>query len=227
MLALVQHLEECIESLKIKSEKSNWISYAEENSYSAEAMNMKKQIISEWLKKIKPKTVLDFGCNTGTFSLLASKHCDYVLAMDSDTFCIEKLYSDLKKSNGKNILPLVMNLSNPSPEIGWANEERKTFSQRGKTDMLFALALIHHLRIGNNVPFSLIAKYFSEQTKNLIIEFVPKDDIRVKQMMAGRESIFDDYSEDNFKKEFEKYFSVNENNSLVDSGRSLYLMSKK
>ena len=93
--------------------------------------------------------------------------------------------------------------------------------------MLLALALLHHLRIGNNVPFPLIAKYFSELAQNLIIEFIPKDDIHVCQMMVGRENIFTDYTEENFKTAFEKYFNINERDLLPGSGRVLYRMNKK
>ena len=93
--------------------------------------------------------------------------------------------------------------------------------------MLLALALLHHLRIGNNVPFPLIAKYFSELTQNLIIEFIPTNDVMVKQMINGREEIFSDYSEENFISSFEKYFIVSERNLLSYSGRILFLMNKK
>ena len=93
--------------------------------------------------------------------------------------------------------------------------------------MILALALLHHLRIGNNVPFELISNYFSEMTGNLIIEYIPKEDNNVKLMMTGRENFFTDYSEENFVSAFEKYFSVNERQVLPGSGRILYLMTKK
>ncbi len=227
LLAMLQHLEDTISGLRVRDEKSNWVKYTCENTYSAEAMQAKEKLISEWLKQLNPKTVWDFGCNTGKFSQLASKFSEHVIAMDSDSYCIENFYSEIKKSGTKNILPLTMNLSNPSPAIGWANEERKTIQQRGKADALLALALVHHLAIGNNVSFFFIAKYFSDSTKNLIVEFIPKDDSQVKKMMAGRETFFENYSEDNFKKSFEEYFFIINRNTLPDSGRILYLMNKK
>lgn len=227
LLAMIQHIEECIESLKMKTEKSNWINYAEENLYSVEAMKMKVKLISSWLEKLKPKTVWDFGCNTGKFSSLASGFAEYVLAMDSDIHCIETFYTELKKSGNATILPLAINLSNPSAAIGWANKERKIIHQRGKTDLLFALALTHHLRISNNTPFELIAEYFSELAQNLIVEFIPKNDSHVKQMISGRENIFENYNEKEFTNAFEKYFSISERQILSDSGRILYLMTRK
>jgi hypothetical protein len=167
--------------------------------------------------------------------LLASEKSGYVLAMDADAYCIENLYADLKKNNKNNthaersrsILPLNMNLSNPSPGLGWANNERSTIAQRGKADMLLALALLHHLRIGNNAPFKMIAEYFSSLASNLIIEFIPKEDSNVKLMMAGRENNFNDYTEENFISAFEIYFNVEEKHLLPGTGRILYLLIVK
>lgn len=227
LLAMIQHLEDCIQSLKIKPSKSNWLGYTLDNVYSAEAIQAKEKTVSGWLNKIKPTTVWDAGCNTGKFSLLASQKSEYVLAMDVDEYCIENLYTTLKESGTKNILPLNINLSNPSPSIGWANKERETISQRGKADALIALALLHHLRIGNNVPFSMIAEYFSTLTQHLLIEFIPKDDSNVKLMMAGRESTFVDYTEENFISAFGKHFTIDTKQALPGIGRILYFLKKK
>ncbi|MBI3500646.1 MAG: SAM-dependent methyltransferase [Bacteroidetes bacterium] len=227
LLALLQHLEECISGLQLKKRKSSWLSYNSDNSYSKEAVQHKEKTISNWLKKIKPEMVWDVGCNTGKFSLLASNHSDYVLAMDADDYCMENFYCELKKAGNKKILPLKIDLSNPSPSLGWANEERKNISQRGKADALLALALLHHLRIGNNVPFAHIANYFSVLAQNLIIEFIPKDDGMIHKMLKTREDIFSDYTEENFRNAFETYFTIHEREALHDSGRILYLMNKK
>lgn len=227
LLNIVEHLIDTVSSLRLKTNKSHWNKYALENAYAVKAKEAKSKIISNWLHSIKPKTIFDFGCNTGDYALLASKFSDSIIAMDSDHQCIESFYNLLANSQTKNILPLVVDMANPTPAIGWANEERKTISQRGKADTLLALAFIHHLRISNNVPFSLIAKYFSELTQNLIIEFIPKDDSRVKQMLADREDVFADYTQENFISAFEKYFLIKEHYSLPESGRMFFLMTKK
>lgn len=225
--SMLEHLETCITGLKLKPQKTNWSVYAVENSYSKEAAEIKSRVISEWLQKIKPQTVWDMGSNTGKFSRMAAASANYVVAMDADAHCIEDLYCALKNSETKNILPLVINLSNPSPPIGWANAERKTIAGRGKADLLLALALVHHLRIGNNVPFGMIAKYFSALGKMLIIEFIPKDDAHVKQMIFGRENIFAGYSEESFRLEFEKYYRMEARFPLPGSGRVLFLMTSE
>ncbi|MEK6615508.1 MAG: SAM-dependent methyltransferase [Bacteroidota bacterium] len=227
LLNIVEHLIDTISSLKLKTNKSHWNKYASENTYSVKAKEAKSKIIFDWLLSVKPKTIFDVGCNTGDYTLQASKLCDYIVAIDSDHQCIESFYNSLSGANTKNILPLIVDLANPTPAIGWANEERKTISQRGKADVLLALAFIHHLRIRNNIPFHLIANYFSEITHHLIIEYIPKDDRMVKEMIAGREDIFADYTQGNFTSAFEKYFLIKKNHSLPDSGRMLFLMTKK
>lgn len=225
LMAMLQHIEDCIVSLNSKSEKSNWTEYAINNTYSKEAVSIKEQTIIKWLEQNKVKNIYDLGCNTGNYSLLASKYGDHVLSIDSDHNCIERFYLSTKDKN--NILPLVINLSTPSPGSGWANKEHLTINQRGKADVLLALALIHHFRITNNVPFSRIAEYLADLGDRLIIEFIPKSDPMVQQMLSSRKDIFNDYTLEGFLNSFEKLFSINEKILLENNGRILFLMTKK
>lgn len=225
LLAMVGHLYDCIEGLNIKEKKSTWSGYEHNNSYSAGSQKEKEKIIASWLQKTNSKNIWDIGCNTGHYSKIAAAQGAYVLAMDLDFYCIENLYNDLKRTKTKNILPLWNEFANPSPAIGWANRERRTIPERGKADTVLALALIHHLRIGNNVPLIMIADYFSKITGHLIIEFVPKEDPMVKQMLATREDIFTDYTVEKFTAVFKKYFQLHESTPLPDSDRILFRMS--
>ncbi|HEY4798422.1 MAG TPA: SAM-dependent methyltransferase, partial [Bacteroidia bacterium] len=227
LFALIEHIKDCVEGLQLKTDKSNWVKYDNDNTYSPTATEQKEKAITGWLETCKPKTIWDMGCNTGRFSLLSSQKADLVIAMDSDHGCIESLYGNLRKGDTANILPLVQDLSNPSPAIGWNNAERKTISERGYPDIILALALIHHLRIGNNVPFSRIAEYFCALTSLLIIEFVPQEDIRVQQMLSGRENIFQDYTQENFIAAFEQFYTIQQSRPIHDSKRTLFLMSRK
>ena len=225
LMAMLQHIEDCIVSLNSKSEKSNWTEYVINNTYSQEAVNIKEQTIIKWLEQSKAKNIYDLGCNTGSYSLLASKYCNHVLSIDSDHNCIEKFYLSTKEKN--NILPLVINLSTPSPSSGWANKEHLTINQRGKADVLLALALIHHFRITNNVPFYRIADYLADLGDRLIIEFIPKNDPMVQQMLSSRKDIFSDYKLEEFLNAFEKLFYIDEKKLLENNGRILFLMTKK
>ena len=124
-------------------------------------------------------------------------------------------------------MPILMDLTNPSPSLGWSNEERMSFKERKLPDTVLALALIHHLAISNNLPFSKIAKFFSEICNSLIIEFVPKGDSQVDKLLATREDIFDQYHQEGFEKEFSKYFTIEQREKIQGSDRVLYLLKRK
>ena len=130
------------------------------------------------------------------------------------------------KNNEQNILPLISDLTNPSSNIGWNNDERQSFLERGPADLVFALALVHHLAISNNVPINKIAKFFSTISKSLIIEFIPKSDSQVKRLLSTREDIFENYNEQNFEEEFSKFFKIISSKKLDDSQRTIYIMEK-
>jgi hypothetical protein len=126
-----------------------------------------------------------------------------------------------------NLLPLVLDLTSPSPGIGWANEERMTLEQRGPADLLLALAVTHHLAIGNNVPLPAVADYFAKLGRRAIVEFVPKGDPMVQQMLRAREDVFTDYGQDAFEQAFAARFVIEERVPVAPSERVLYLMTTR
>ena len=170
--------------------------------------------------------VWDLGANVGVFSELAAKYSKYVLAMDMDATCVENNFQRIKHSSRLNILPLVIDLSNPSPAIGWQNKERDSLLQRGPVDIILALALIHHLVISNNLTIPQLCKFFSETCDNLIIEFVPKSDSQVKKLLMTREDIFTDYNQSSFENTFLVHFDILNKQKLSGSERTIYLMRK-
>ena len=132
-----------------------------------------------------------------------------------------------KTKKETNLLPLLLDLTNPSPAIGFENKERMGLEERGPADTLLALALVHHLAISNNVPLIKIAEYFSRLCHWLIIEFVPKVDSQVQRLLATREDIFPDYTQEIFENEFEHYFELKDSTKISGSERTLYLMRKR
>jgi hypothetical protein len=120
-----------------------------------------------------------------------------------------------------------MDLTNPSPGLGWAHKERQSLLDRGPVPMAFALALVHHLAISNNVPLPKLAHFFSEVCENLVIEFVPKSDSQVKRLLTSRLDIFDDYTEEGFEAAFKTQFKILDKVSVPESERTLYLMKTK
>ena len=165
----------------------------------------------------------DLGANNGLFTRLASSRGIYSVAFDIDPIACEKNYNMIKKNKEKDILPLLFDLTNPSPSIGWANKERPAISGRQTPDMIMALALIHHIAISNNVPLVKIAEYFSSMSKYLIIEFVPKEDSQVQKLLSTREDIFTNYTVEGFEESFSKYYTMLEKQNVVNSERILYL----
>jgi len=226
-LGLIDNLESAVKRLKWKPKNTEWADYYDETNYSEEAFKHKKQIVADFLNRINPRNVWDFGANTGIFSRIASAKGIQTISFDNDPAACEKNYLECIKNNETNTLPLLLDLTNPSPGIGWDNQERASLSERGPTDMLFALALVHHLAISNNLSFEKIADFFNKNCNSLVIEFIPKDDSQVQRLLTTREDIFDLYTQESFEKEFKKYFAIQQAVNIIDSKRTLYLMIKK
>jgi len=195
-----------------------------ECSYSDEATHKKAYLVEEFLRRSEAKVVVDLGCNVGLYSQVAADIGCKVIAVDKDPACIELFYNSNR--NGSDILPLVMDITNPSPAIGWENEERDSFLSRLKVDTVMCLALVHHLAIGNNLPLGMIASFLSRIGKNLIVEWIPKEDKQTKVMLRYREDIFPDYTREGFEKAFMSKFGIIDVKQIGDMPRSLYLMER-
>lgn len=226
---LIDSLEILIHKLRLPVQASTWSSYYEEAAERKNYLDEKKKIITAWLPITDHlSTAADLGSNNGTFALLLAERQMATLACDFDSFCINELYHHVKRQKKKNIIPLVMDLSNPSPANGFNNKERLSFLQRCKVDLVLALALIHHLAISKNIPFDKLAELFEQITNRyLIIEFVPKTDDKVKLLLQNRKDIFLNYTAEDFEKHFESSFHIKAKAMIADSGRTLYLMEKK
>jgi ribosomal protein L11 methylase PrmA len=225
-LAIIDSLESTVKGLRWRPRGTEWADYYASTNYPSNALQHKKQLVAEFLNMINPKTVWDFGANTGLFSRLASDNGIQTVSFDIDPAAVEINYIECVRKGEFNILPLLLDLTNPSPSIGWENKERFSFLNRGPVDGGLALALVHHLVISNNLPLDKIADFFSRICNSLIIEFVPKSDSQVQRLLATREDIFPDYNQQVFEDEFSKYFTIQGSERIKDSERTLYLMAK-
>jgi hypothetical protein len=150
----------------------------------------------------------------------------FTVSSDIDPSAVEKNYLDSKSLNDKYILPLVIDLTNPSPGIGWENQERDSFLNRGPVDLVMSLALIHHLAISNNLPLTFIAEFFQKIGNWLIIEFVPKQDSQVQRLLSSRKDIFPAYNEKDFEEVFQSRFKLVRKENIEGTERTLYLFRK-
>ena len=225
---LIDNLEGAIKALKWMPKGTEWADYYEGNlNYLPESLRTKANLVDKFLGETKPDIVWDLGANTGLFSRIASDKGILTVSSDIDPAAVEINYKTIKEKGEKNILPLLIDLTNPSPAIGWQNQERGSFLQRGPVDTVLALALVHHLAISNNLPFEELANFFSLICSYLIIEFIPKEDSQVQKLLASREDIFPNYTKKGFESEFNKLFIIKKSSIIRGSKRILYLMVKK
>jgi hypothetical protein len=231
-LAILKHftagLTKAVEKLSWPIQKnSEWYEYYEENNnYSSEALNEKEKCVDSWIKNIRPTVVWDLGANTGRFSIIASQYAQQVVAWDIDASCIESFYLHTHQQSHA-ILPLILDLTNPTPALGWGHHERNSLMERGPADAILALGLIHHLAIVNNVPLDKIAQFFQALTQYLILEFIPKEDSQVQKLLSTREDIFSEYDLTHFERTFALRFDILEKIIIKGSHRTLYLLKNK
>ncbi|MCX7954862.1 MAG: hypothetical protein N3A01_06700 [Bacteroidales bacterium] len=222
MLNIIEHLYESIECLSI-CRNSKWNKYYLDCPYDSTSRNEKTNFVLQSISNIGNYRVLDIGSNECYFIKNFFNKFNYYVAIDNDPYVINNLFQNIKPIT--NVLPLVLDITNPSPSVGWANFERKSFLTRINTNNVsLALAIIHHLRITYNIPLTYIAQLFALLSKQLIIEFVPKNDIQVKKLLYNKKDIYNDYNENEFLSIFSKYFNIVDSKKLTNSERIIYNM---
>ena len=227
LLGLVDSLESGTRKLRWRPAGTEWADYYEDTNYTADGLADKRRAVESFVAEVRPRSVWDLGGNVGTFSRAAAAAGSQVVSFDIDPACVERNYLRVRADKEPNILPLLMDLANPSPAAGWENMERLSFLERGPADAVLALALIHHLAIGNNVPLERAARFFARAGRTLLIEFVPKSDSQVKRLLVTREDIFDRYTQDDFERAFSGPFEILRRLPLAGSERTLYVMARK
>ncbi len=227
MIGLIDSLENTVRGLKWEPGGTAWGDYYENTNYTPTAFAHKQRVVGEWLTQLHPNTVWDLGANDGTFSRLAIQAGAFTVALDVDPSAVESNYRHVKQHKETQLLPLWMDLTNPSPGLGWRHQERASLQARGPADALLALALIHHLAIGNNVPWEDIAAFFADLGHWLIVEFIPKTDSQVQRLLQSRQDIFADYHQEGFEHAFQRHFVIRERVPLDESQRVLYLMMRR
>ena len=224
--ALLDSLKRTVSGLRFEP-GGGWADYATSTSYSEAATASKGEIVRAMLELAGGQTAWDLGANTGVYSALATEVGYRVIAFDQDAGSVEAHWRHVRGDRNPAILPLVLDLANPSPALGWGLRERGSFFDRGEPDVLMALALVHHLAIGNNVPLEGIAELFARIAPRAIVEFVPKEDPMTQRLLAARPDIFERYTIEVFRDAFGVPFRIARESPVTDSPRTIFLLERR
>ena len=227
---LTSSLENTVKKLSLPKHDTEWGDYYTFTNYTEKGFRQKRKMVADFLSLCKPNptVVWDIGANNGEFSSIASDRGIYTVAFDIDPLAVERNYLNTSdKNQNKHMLPLLQDVVNPSPANGFLGTERSSLQQRGPADVVMALALIHHLAIGRNLPFERIVELLHAIGKEIIIEFVPKEDSKVQILLASRRDVFPNYDAAHFEKAMSEYFTLVKQENITHTKRTLYLFSTK
>jgi len=223
LLALLDSLRRTVRKLAPRPARSEWADYERTHAYADETLKAKEATVSAWLERLRPRQVWDLGANVGRFGRIAASRGAYAVCFDADPAVVEAAYRAGRAESRRDLLPLLLDLANPSPGLGWAGRERDSLEARGPTDALLALALVHHLAIGHNVPLAHLSRWMARLSAAAIVEFVPKDDPQTRRLLRSRRDVFPDYTGEAFEAAFGRVFRLEARQPLAASGRVLYL----
>ncbi len=220
--SVVAGLLRLVEGLEWRPRPSRWSGYAEERPYSEEDLRHKADFVREAVCAASPGLVWDLGCNDGAFARVAAPHAGYVVAMDGDHATVERLYRALRASGARNILPLVADLTDPTPGAGWRGRERQTLDGRGRPGVVLCLALVHHLAITANIPLDEVLSWLRSLGGRAVIEFADRDDPMVRRLLANKAIEHAGYSRKAFETLLARRFTVARRVQLPSGTRTLY-----
>jgi SAM-dependent methyltransferase len=224
-----RRLRKALAQCKPPEPDSNWSGYMTTHTYSNSQFQQKEEFFDRVLSEFPRKRVLDLGCNTGYFSVMAARSGASVVAADSDPAVVDQVWRHAR-TGGLDILPMVVDLARPTPSTGWANRERISFLDRaeGKFDLVVMLALIHHLLVTERIPLGDILAVAARLTNDLlVIEYVGVEDPMFKRIARGRDHLHADDTPERFEAECRRHFEIVRKAKIESSHRILYLLRKR
>ena len=225
--ANVSRLRKLVAQLTWKQSQSTWSGYTEALPYTESEQHQKADFVRRITHSRRWNIVWDLGCNTGTFSRIAAENADYVLAMDIDTLVIERFYRELTRDRSPNILPLIGNVADPAPNLGWRGLERKALVERGRPDLTLCLALLHHVVISAHIPLREFITWLASLGTALVIEFVTRDDPMVRTLLRHKADHYTDYDLEYFERCLAEIFTIDQRETLESGTRILYSARSK
>jgi len=228
LLANVRKMKKLVERLEWSPPEGVWVAYGERNSYTDDDARRKDEFVRDVSSSRHWPLVWDIGCNNGRYSRIAAEGAKTVVAVDADQGPVELLYRELRDQGDEQILPLTMNLADPSPGLGWRGLERKAMPERGKPDLVLALALVHHVAISANVPVKEFVDWLASLGCSLVIEFPTREDPMVEKLLAPkRDGLHPDYELGFFERCLGEAFEVERSERLESGTRVLYFARPK
>jgi hypothetical protein len=225
--ANIKKVRKAVEAADWDPPKSVWTAYRSENTYEDADNQAKADFIRAVSSQREWKLAWDLGANDGHYSRIIAEQARYVLALDLDPSTVELLYRDLKAEGNEQILPLVMNLTDPSPGLGWRGLERKGWTDRGKPELILALALLHHVSITGNVPVRQFVDWLASLESQVVIEFMTREDPMVKKLLAAKRVDHEDYDRGFFERVVSEAFEIERTQELPSGSRILYSLKPR
>jgi hypothetical protein len=217
--ANVRRLRKLVNRLSPTRGRSEWAAYREIAPYSEEDARRKERFVRE---TGSARLLWDLGANDGRFT--RAVEAEYAVALDGDERVVGELFAASRADGSTSILPLVVDLADPSPARGWRGVERRRLEERGRPDLVLALALVHHLAISRNLPFSELVTWLRSLGGRLVIEFADRDDPMVARLLAGkRAEVHEDYGREQFERALAAGFELERREALGSGTRTLYL----
>ena len=220
--ANAQRLRRLVAGLSWRRAKSTWSDYADTHSYDEANAAAKQEFVRTATAARPRRLVWDLGATVGVFSRIAAEQGAYVLALDADHLAAERLYQTLARERDRRILPLVMDLADPSPGLGWRHAERKVLEERGTPDIIYALALVHHMVITANVPLGEWMTWICSLAPEVVIEFVGKDDPMTERLLRNKDDQYTEYSRESFERLLEERMTIVRAHPLQGGRRVMY-----
>jgi hypothetical protein len=221
--ANVDAMTKLVRQLRSRGGASAWADYRSTCTYDDDESGQKEAFVRRVVGTASRRLVWDLGCNDGRYSRIAADDAGLVLAIDSDRHVVDALYATLRDEGERRILPLVVDLANPSPAIGWSNAERGTLVDRGRPDLVLGLALVHHLSISGNVPLREVVRWLRSLQCELVVEFPDRGDPMVERLLgAKRTEAHPDYSRETFEALLGSNFRIAASQGLSEGTRTLY-----
>ena len=221
--ANLKGLQKLVKGLEPPGGATEWSEYGATCSYSDEDTRAKEDFVRSAVMQRGRSLVWDLGCNDGRYSRIASEGSAYTVALDADRGVVDRLYLALRHEGARTILPLVGDVADPSPGLGWRGQERLTLLERGRPDMILALALIHHLVIGRTIPLRELVGWLADIGSELVVEFPHREDVMVKRLLTRKhEGAHPDYTRTDFEDVLRSRFEVLRSVELPSRTRTLY-----